>query len=196
MQLKVKVANLETLVQKQSTQIANMQSVILQLIGGLFHPDKQSEMIDLHICVLNGYPLSNDSFQSDNSPTTRQGDKLEERMKHVEELLSTVAASSIIPNYGQLELRSIDEVVDECDSYSSYPSTDIESNISIEQDNDALWYWPQYPEEQMKISDRSPYGPIGPIGQQDADIAWHPFDSSYDQILSIFKNRDLNCVDE
>jgi hypothetical protein len=97
MDLNAKVAYLEYLVEKQSREIFDIKSVMLQLIGGLFHPQKQSDIINLHICVLNGdnFPHPSSLEKIDVCPTTRQGDELEERMKRVEELLSKRASPAI-----------------------------------------------------------------------------------------------------
>ena len=87
-ELEQKVCDLQAIVDTQSKQISRMQNVLTQLLGGLFNPETQDSIRDLHIEIMCGYELSENEITCDKYPTTRQGDKLEKRVKVIETLIS------------------------------------------------------------------------------------------------------------
>jgi hypothetical protein len=77
-------------------KINGVEDVVYQLIGGLFNQTTQSDMIDSHLCSLNGNKYTGNQIDEDTIwPTTRQGDQHEEEIKllkhQVSKLEDTVA---------------------------------------------------------------------------------------------------------
>lgn len=73
-------------------KIKNMDSVIQQLIGGLYCQETQRGIAELHRRILNRDDLSNKPLPEDTHkwniwPTTRQGDESEKRIKELEDQL-------------------------------------------------------------------------------------------------------------
>jgi BMFP domain-containing protein YqiC len=93
--LEKKVANLEE-------KLEGARNVIYQLLGGLFHQERQSGILDLHVDVL--YPERRQDADADADaagdipdvdeanvfPTTRQGDALERRIFELEKRLASM----------------------------------------------------------------------------------------------------------
>jgi len=79
----------------KNVQIQNQGDVLYQLVGGLFHQDKQAGSIDDFVALL--LPRFRTSYQGQKKddeeyyrgwPTTRQGDALEQRMDDLSNSLS------------------------------------------------------------------------------------------------------------
>lgn len=89
--------HLESLVEEQKNKIqkleekmANMDSVIKQLVGGLFCQSTQEGTLDTHLGVLDGEnfsskPLPENTHKWTHWPTTRQGDDCEKRIENLED---------------------------------------------------------------------------------------------------------------
>lgn len=77
-------------------KINRVEDVVYQLVGGLFNQKTQSNMIESHLCSLNGTKYTGNHVDEDTIwPTTRQGDQHEEEIKllkhQVSKLEDTVA---------------------------------------------------------------------------------------------------------
>jgi chaperonin cofactor prefoldin len=97
--LEKKVANLEE-------KLEGARNVIYQLLGGLFHQERQSGILDLHMDVLyperrrqdadtdadaaGDIPDVDDDDEANVFPTTRQGDALERRIFELEKRLASM----------------------------------------------------------------------------------------------------------
>jgi hypothetical protein len=91
--------HLENLVEEQKNKIQeleekmdNMDSVIKQLIGGLFCQSTQEGILDTHLGVLDGEDFSSKTLPENthnwsNWPTTRQGDECEKRITALEDCM-------------------------------------------------------------------------------------------------------------
>ena len=82
--LKAKVESLEENIAEKDKQIKIQRDILYQLIGGLFHHEKQAGGIDTFVAMLHGSQPNNcrknDEEYYRQYPTTRQGDVLEHRM--------------------------------------------------------------------------------------------------------------------
>jgi len=161
MDLNSKVTYLEYVVEKQSCEISHIKSVMLQLIGGLFHPQKQSDIKNLHFCILNGdnFPHPSSLEEINIFPTTRQGDELEERMKLVEELLSKLASPAIENDKENDYLFNL---------ASKYVSTQTFS----------------HPDDPVYKNEGDIRAPI-----ENPEPSWHPLTSTFGPVLSTSNNR-------
>lgn len=79
------------------SKIEGLDSVIRQLIGGLFCQKTQCGIAELHHRVLNSDGLSNEPLQEDTHkwtflPTTRQGDESEMRIAELEKRLNSLVS--------------------------------------------------------------------------------------------------------
>jgi uncharacterized coiled-coil protein SlyX len=87
-QLRQQEMNHDRKMKKMEKKLKRIQSTVYQLVGGLFHHKKQSEILDTHTSYLFG-EKSNDDLMDDPAyygsyPTTRQGDALEKRIAALE----------------------------------------------------------------------------------------------------------------
>jgi len=81
--------NLNQEVKELEQQVKRNRDAVYQLIGGLFNQRTQSDVIDLHLAHLCGYPIPDvDEEKLSIWPTTRQGDDCERRIATLEEILN------------------------------------------------------------------------------------------------------------
>ena len=89
--LKAKVESLEENIAEKDKQIKIQRDILYQLIGGLFHHEKQAGGIDTFVAMLHGSQPNNcrknDEEYYRQYPTTRQGDVLEHRMDDLSALV-------------------------------------------------------------------------------------------------------------
>ena len=89
--LKAKVESLEENIAEKDKQIKIQGDILYQLIGGLFHHEKQAGGIDTFVAMLHGSQPNNcrknDEEYYRQYPTTRQGDVLEHRMDDLSALV-------------------------------------------------------------------------------------------------------------
>ena len=72
------LAELKKVVAQEKKQQCNIQTIVYQLLGGLFNQEKKTKILDYHINVLLGNDTSETIMIEENiSPTTRQGDENE-----------------------------------------------------------------------------------------------------------------------
>ena len=82
----------EKKMKKLKKKVERIHETVHQLLGGLFHQEKQTASLESHVSYLFGRE-ENDECVDDSSygwtiyPTTRQGDKLEERMTILERIV-------------------------------------------------------------------------------------------------------------
>jgi hypothetical protein len=70
----------------------NMSCVIYQLLGGLFHQEKQEKVLGILVDILHGeneeyWSNANENDTESIWPTTRQGDDHEKRIEMIERML-------------------------------------------------------------------------------------------------------------
>ena len=89
--VKAKVESLEENIAEKDKQIKIQRDILYQLIGGLFHHEKQAGGIDTFVAMLHGSQPNNcrknDEEYYRQYPTTRQGDVLEHRMDDLSALV-------------------------------------------------------------------------------------------------------------
>ena len=89
--LKAKVESLEENIAEKDRKIKIQGDILYQLIGGLFHHEKQAGGIDTFVAMLHGSQPNNcrknDEEYYRQYPTTRQGDVLEHRMDDLSALV-------------------------------------------------------------------------------------------------------------
>jgi hypothetical protein len=99
-------------IQKLEEKIDSMDSVIKQLIGGLFCQSTQEGSLDTHLGVLDGEDLSSKTLPEDTHnwshwPTTRQGDECEKRISELEVYMRDVTRDVTRLKYpGQTNISS------------------------------------------------------------------------------------------
>jgi len=100
-------------IQKLEKKIDSMDSVIKQLIGGLFCQNTQESVLDTHLGVLDGEDFSSKQIPEDTHkwthwPTTRQGDDCEKRISELEVYMRDVTRDICRLKYpGQTSITSI-----------------------------------------------------------------------------------------
>jgi hypothetical protein len=89
--LKAKVESQEVNMAEKDRKIKIQGDILYQLIGGLFHHEKQAGGIDTFVAMLHGSKPNNcrknDEEYYRQYPTTRQGDELEQRMDDLSALV-------------------------------------------------------------------------------------------------------------
>jgi hypothetical protein len=87
--LKAKVESQEVNMAEKDRKIKIQGDILYQLIGGLFHHEKQAGGIDTFVAMLHGSKPNNcrknDEEYYRQYPTTRQGDELESRVDYLSE---------------------------------------------------------------------------------------------------------------
>jgi hypothetical protein len=82
---------LRRIIENHSQEISRCKDVIYQLVGGLFNQEKQKCILLSHTNVLYGKPYNDEDDDDDENssiwPTTRQGDRHEERIRKMEEII-------------------------------------------------------------------------------------------------------------
>lgn len=128
-------------IQKLEEKIDNMDSVIKQLVGGLFCQTTQEGTLDTHLGVLDGEDLSSKSLPENTHnwshwPTTRQGDECEKRISELEVYMRDVTGDICRFKYpGQTSIVSSFD----CEEQDSYLlMRKFENNSKIEDDNDSI----------------------------------------------------------
>lgn len=103
------IKSLREIVEKQQKKIDGIEQVVYQLVGGLFNPNTQSDLIDTHLGIMNIHNYKHNDANNNSKwgiwPTTRQGDSNEER---IEKLEKNVAAMTDF-NYECFDSDSQDE---------------------------------------------------------------------------------------
>lgn len=68
-------------------QIERLKAVVTQLLRGLFNQEKQSNILNMHLAILNGEDTSLYAAETDEDiwPTTRQGDALLKQLQSLQE---------------------------------------------------------------------------------------------------------------
>ena len=136
--------HLENLVEEQKNKIQkleekmnNMDSVIKQLVGGLFCQSTQEGTLDTHLGVLDGEDFSSKQMPENTHnwshwPTTRQGDDCEKRISALEVYMRDVTRFKYP---GQTSIVSSFD----CEEQDSYLlMRKFENNSKIEDDNDSI----------------------------------------------------------
>jgi hypothetical protein len=124
-------------IQKLEEKIDNMDSVIKQLVGGLFCQTTQEGTLDTHLGVLDGEDLSSKQMPENTHkwshwPTTRQGDDCEKRISALEVYMRDVTRFKYP---GQTSIVSSFD----CEEQDSYLlMRKFENSSKIEDDNDSI----------------------------------------------------------
>lgn len=139
--------HLESLVEEQKNKIqkleekmANMDSVIKQLVGGLFCQSTQEGTLDTHLGVLDGEDLSSKTLPENTHnwghwPTTRQGDECEKRISELEVYMRDVTGDIAGFKYpGQTSISSNFN----CEEQDSYLLMSKYENNHMDCDNDSI----------------------------------------------------------
>jgi hypothetical protein len=139
--------HLENLVEEQKNKIQkleekmySMDSVIKQLVGGLFCQSTQEGALDTHLGVLDGEdfsskPLPENTHNWSHWPTTRQGDDCEKRIADLERYMRDVTGDICRLKYpGQTSISSNFDY-EEQDSYLLMRKFE---NINMDCDNDSI----------------------------------------------------------
>ena len=92
------ITTLKSIVETQSVDIQRIQSVVSQLIAGLFNAETQPDLVVLHNNVLSGGDTTGEIILQELYPTTRQGDRLETRIKTVELIVSELLTQTTRAN--------------------------------------------------------------------------------------------------
>jgi hypothetical protein len=138
--LENKVAEQSATIAKLEKGLDGVQSIVYQLLGGLFNHETQSEMLDTHLAILYGEtpPVLYDAVRLNIWPTTRQGDECEDRVAKLESQLEmlnftadpnvfdSIASARYSPNTRRMSISEFDDDVppqedsddDECISLS------------------------------------------------------------------------------
>jgi hypothetical protein len=128
-------------IQKLERKIDNMDSVIKQLVGGLFCQSTQERSLDTHLGVLDGEDFSSKTLPEnthnwDSWPTTRQGDDCEKRIVDLERYMRDVTRDICRLKYpGQTSISSNFDY-EEQDSYLLMRK--FENNSKLDDDNDSI----------------------------------------------------------
>ena len=91
------VAALAEDVKAEKDKVDRIQTVVYQLVGGLFDQNTQSKIMNLHINTLLNRPIDVNDAEADSSeqlliwPTTRQGDQLNERCERFFRMMETAS---------------------------------------------------------------------------------------------------------
>ena len=124
-------------IQKLEEKLDNMDSVIKQLVGGLFCQSTQEGILDTHLGVLDGEDFSSKSLPENTHkwthwPTTRQGDECEKKISELEDYLRDVTRFEYPRQLGVTPRFNCEEQ----DSYLLMRK--FENNSKIEDDNDSI----------------------------------------------------------
>ena len=124
-------------IQKLEEKIDNMDSVIKQLVGGLFCQSTQEGALDTHMGVLDGEdlsskPLPENTHKWTHWPTTRQGDECEKKISALEDYLRDITRFEYPRQLGITPRFNCEEQ----DSYLLMRK--FENNSKIEDDNDSI----------------------------------------------------------
>jgi len=128
-------------IQKLEEKMDNMDSVIKQLVGGLFCQSTQEGVLDTHLGVLDGEDLSSKTLPENTHnwshwPTTRQGDECEKRISELEVCMRDVTQDICRFKYpGQTSISS-NFNCEEQDSYLLMRK--YENTSKLEDDNDSI----------------------------------------------------------
>ena len=124
-------------IQKLEEKIDNMDSVIKQLIGGLFCQSTQEGILDTHLEVLDGADLSSKTLPENTHkwthwPTTRQGDECEKKISALEDYLRDITRFEYPRQLGITPRFNCEEQ----DSYLLMRK--FENSSKVEDDNDSI----------------------------------------------------------
>jgi hypothetical protein len=127
--LEERVAKQEEIIEYQATKIEKIESVVYQMLGGLFNHETQSDFLQKHLNALEDndevcWSPTNGQTQSKWShyPTTRQGDASEIRIKELENELKQVKRFVVFHDeYKFSDEDSSDEDEGENITHSSMP---------------------------------------------------------------------------
>ena len=174
--------HLENLVEEQKNKIQkleekmdNMDSVIKQLIGGLFCQSTQEGALDAHLGVLDGEefsskPLPENTHNWSHWPTTRQGDECEKRISELEVYMRDVTgdiARFKSPRHARIKpifdceeqdsyllMRKIENSTMDCDMDCDNDSLSTHSSIPDLVDDNSVSSYSSMPElEEIKSVD-------------------------------------------
>jgi len=124
-------------IQKLEKKLDNMDSVVKQLLGGLFCQSTQEGALDTHLGILDGEDLSSKPLPENTHkwvhwPTTRQGDECEKKIAELEDYLRDVTRFEYPRQLGVTPRFNCEEQ----DSYLLMRK--FENNSKIEDDNDSI----------------------------------------------------------
>jgi uncharacterized coiled-coil protein SlyX len=116
-------------IQELKKKLDGLQTVVYQLLGGLFNQNSQSEILEDHLSSLFSEPrVRNRNEDPDNSkwefwPTTRQGDANEEKIENLQKEFNLLAKT--VNNHAEkgstMELRvyALEEQIEEMTTFES-----------------------------------------------------------------------------
>jgi hypothetical protein len=146
--LEERVAKLEEIIEYQATKLENIETVVYQLLGGLFNHSTQGKVLNQNLNLLEDNnevcwsPTNGDSKSKwAHYPTTRQGDDSEIRIQKLENELKQVKRFVVFHNeYRFSDDESSDEEED-ASTHSSMPGLEqqihiIEDDVTSNEDSD------------------------------------------------------------
>ena len=119
--LENKVAEQSATIAKLEKGLDGVQSLVYQLLGGLFNQETQSEMLNIHLATLYGDTPPDVDHDEIIWPTTRQGDECQERIMKLESQLEmlnftadpnvfdSIACARYSPNTSRMNISEFDD---------------------------------------------------------------------------------------
>lgn len=119
--LENKIAEQSATIAKLEKGLDGVQSIVYQLLGGLFNQETQSGMLDLHLAILSGEDPPDVDPDEIIWPTTRQGDECQERIMKLESQLEmlnftadpnvfdSIACARYSPNTRRMNISEFDD---------------------------------------------------------------------------------------
>jgi len=126
--LEERVIKQQEIIEYQSKKIKNIENVVYQLLGGLFNQSTQENTLEFYLDALDDRihtMYDQDKCKWEDTPTTRQGDYCEKRIKKLEKELNTLK---------ELAYQKVEN--DENSTHSSMPELVSISDKDQDEDED------------------------------------------------------------
>ena len=119
--LENKIAEQSATIAKLEKGLDGVQSIVYQLLGGLFNQETQSEMLNIHLATLYGDTPPDVDHDEIIWPTTRQGDECQELIMKLESQLEmlnftadpnvfdSIACARYSPNTRRMSISEFDD---------------------------------------------------------------------------------------
>jgi len=175
-------------IQKLEEKIDNMDSVIKQLIGGLFCQSTQQGVLDNHLRVLDGEGFSQEELPENTHnwshwPTTRQGDDCEKRISELEVYMRDVTRD--ICQFKNPRHASIAPIFD-CEEQDSYLlMRKFKNNSKLEDDNDSISTHSSMP-DLMDINSVSTHSSMPDLEEMEKQYEKH-YENNYERIRNSYE---------
>ena len=175
-------------IQKLEEKIDNMDSVIKQLIGGLFCQSTQQGVLDNHLRVLDGEGFSQEELPENTHnwshwPTTRQGDDCEKRISELEVYMRDVTRD--ICQFKNPRHASIAPIFD-CEEQDSYLlMRKFKNNSKLEDDNDSISTHSSMP-DLMDINSVSTHSSMPDLEEMEKQYEKH-YENNYERFRNSYE---------